>query len=132
MISLIQVSDFWPTWASSYLHDAAILHNKFQVLNRYSRWPPCSHLGFPIATILAIFDLHVILILPDISSHLFSLSVQEKKDKIYFKDCGHGGHLGFPIGMIFNIFIVQNTLILLSKFQVYWPFGSGEKAQNRF
>ena len=34
--------------------------------------------------------------------------------------------------MIFNILIVQNTLILLSKFQVYWLFGSGEEAQNRF
>ena len=27
--------------------------------NRFSRWPPCGHLGFTIGTILAIFDLQV-------------------------------------------------------------------------
>ena len=35
--------------------------------NRFSRWPPWRHggyLGFPIGTILAIFDLQVTLILP--------------------------------------------------------------------
>ena len=31
---------------------------------RFSRWPPWGHLGFPISTILAIFDLQVTLMLP--------------------------------------------------------------------
>ena len=32
--------------------------------NTFSRWPPCSHLGFLIRMLLAIFDLHVTLMLP--------------------------------------------------------------------
>ena len=32
--------------------------------NRFSRWHHGGHLGFPIGTILAIFDLQVILMLP--------------------------------------------------------------------
>ena len=36
-------------------------------------------------------------------------------------------HLGFPIWTILAIF-----LLLPTKFQVYWSFGSGEKAKNRF
>ena len=60
------------------------------------------------------------------------LSVQEKKRKIDFQDCGHGGHLGFPIGTILAIFDLQVTPMLPSKFGVNWPFGSGEEAKNRF
>ena len=60
------------------------------------------------------------------------LSVQEKKRKIDFQDGCHGGHLGFLIGMILAIFDLQVTLMLPSKFGVNWPFGSGEKAKNRF
>ena len=51
------------------------------------------HLGFPISTILAIFDLQS----PQCflaSLESIGLSVQEKKRKIDFQD---GGHLGFPI-----------------------------------
>ena len=55
--------------------------------------------------------------------------VQEKKGKIDFQD---GGHLGFPIRMILAIFHLQVTLVLPTKFQVIWPFGSGGEAQNRF
>ena len=54
------------------------------------------HLGFPIGTILAIFDLQCFLS----SLKSISLSVQEKKRKI---DFFHGGHLGFPIGTILAI-----------------------------
>ena len=32
--------------------------------NRFSRWPPCGYLGFPIRIIFAIFYLHVALIHP--------------------------------------------------------------------
>ena len=60
------------------------------------------------------------------------LSVQEKKRKIDFQDGCHGGHLGFPIGTILAIFDQQVTLMVLSKFGVNWPFGSGDEEKNRF
>ena len=64
--------------------------------------------------ILAIFDLQVT---PMLSSKFASyqvlestgLSVQEKKRKIDFQDCCHGGHLGFPIGTILAILDLQVT-----------------------
>ena len=37
--------------------------------------------------------------------------------------------LGFLIGMIFDLLV---ALLLCIKFQVNWPFGPGEEAQNRF
>ena len=53
-------------------------------------------------------------------------SVQEKKRKIDFQD---GGHLGLPILATFDL---QVYPMLPTKFQVNWPFGSGEEATNRF
>ena len=61
-----------------------------------------------------------------------SLSVQEKKLKIDFKDGGHGGNLGFMIGKILAIFDVQVNPMHPTKFQDNWPFGSGEEAKHRF
>ena len=99
------------------------------------------HLGFPIGTILAIFDLQdtpmLFLIYKTPRCFLASLestglSVQEKKRKIDFQDGGHGGHLGFPIGMILAIFDLQDTPMLPSKLVVNWPFGLGEEEKNRF
>ena len=61
------------------------------------------HCGFPIGTILAIFDLQVTLML----SSKFGVNwplIQEKKQKIDFQDGRHGGHLGFSIGTILAIF----------------------------
>ena len=59
--------------------------------------------------------------------------VQEKKRKLDFQDGSHGGHLAFLIGMIFlAIFDLQVTPMLPTKFQVNWPFTSGEEAKNRF
>ena len=52
------------------------------------------------------------------------ISVQEKKCKIDFLDSGHGCHFGF--------LSLQDTLMLSTKFQVNWPFGSGEEVKNRF
>ena len=43
-----------------------------------------------------------------------------------------GGHLGFQIGTILADFNLQVTLMLPTKFQVNWPFDSGEEAKNRF
>ena len=59
------------------------------------------------------------------------LLVEEKKRKIEFQDGGHGGHLGFPIRMNLAIFDLQVTPMLANKFQVNWPFCSGEEAKNR-
>ena len=72
---------------------------------------------------LAISDLPVAPILP--SFKLTDLSIQEKH-KIEFQD---GGYCGF---LIETIFYLQVALILPTKFQVNWPFGSGEEAQNDF
>ena len=59
------------------------------------------------------------------------LSIQEKF-KIDFQDGNCGGHLVFPIGTILAIFDLQVTSMTLTKFQVIWPFSSGEEAKNRF
>ena len=83
------------------------------------------------ARFLAIFDLQVS---PHrcflVSLESIGLSVQEKKQKIDFKDGRHGGHLGFPIGTILAIFDLQISLMLPSKFGANWPFGS-EEANKR-
>ena len=91
----------------------------------------CGHLGSPIGTILASFDLQVTPMLPSKFGGNW-LSVQEKKRKIDFQDGGHGSHLGFPIGTILAIFNLQVPPMLPSKFGVNWPPGSGEEAKNRF
>ena len=89
------------------------------------------HLGFPIGTILAIYDLQVILMLPSKFGVNWPFSSGEE-EKIDFQDGRHGGHLGFPIGKILATFDLQVTLMLPSKFGANWPFGSGEEAKNRF
>ena len=57
------------------------------------------------------------------------LSVQEEKWKIDFQDGRHGT---LPVGLILASFDLQITLMLPTKFQVNWPFGSGGEAKNRF
>ena len=59
-------------------------------------------------------------------------SIQVKKFKIDFQDGNCGGHLVFPIRTILAIFDQQVTSMILTKFQVSWPFGSGEEVKNRF
>ena len=49
-----------------------------------------------------------------------------------FQDGSHDGHLGFTLGTILATFDLQVTLMLPTKFQVNWPFGSGEEAKSRF
>ena len=56
------------------------------------------------------------------------ISFQEKKRKLYFQVGGHGGRQGLRIGMILTIFALQDTPMLPTKFQVSWPFGSGEES----
>ena len=60
------------------------------------------------------------------------LLVQEKKSKVDLQESSHGSHLGFPIETFLAIFNLQVTLMLPTKVQVSWPFGSGEEAKRRF
>ena len=55
-----------------------------------------------------------------------------KDDGHNFKDDGHSSHLGFLIRTILAIFELQVTPMLPTKFQVNWPFGSGEEAKIIF
>ena len=82
------------------------------------------HLGFPIGTILAIFDLQVTLMLPSKFGVNWPFSSGEEA-KNNFQDGGRGGHLGFRIGTILAIFDLQVTLMLPTKYQVNWPRGVG-------
>ena len=100
--------------------------------NKFSRWWPWRLLGFLIGTILAIFDLQVILMLPSKFGVNWPFGSGEEAKKKKFQDGGLDGHLGFPIGTILATFDLQVTLMLPSKFGVNWPFGSGEEAKNRF
>ena len=83
-----------------------------------------SHLGFPIGTILAIFDLQVTPMLPSKFGVNWSFGSGDMR-KIDFQDGGHGGHLGFPIGTILAIFNLQVTPMLPTKYRVNWPRGVG-------
>ena len=89
------------------------------------------HLGIPIGTILLFFIYKLPrCFLPSFES--IGLPVQKKKRKRDFEDGHYGGNLGFPIGMIWAIFDLQVNLMIPTKFQVNWPFGSGEKAKIDF
>ena len=89
------------------------------------------HLGFPIRTILALFDVQVTLKLPTQIWVSWSFySGEEVKNR--FSRLPHGRHLGFPIGTILAISDLQVTPMFLTKFRVNWPFGSGEEVKNRF
>ena len=70
--------------------------------NRFSRWPPwrLGHLGFLIRKNLAIFIYKSPQCFPP-NFKSIGLLVQEKKQKIDFRD---GGHLGFQIGIILAFF----------------------------
>ena len=68
---------------------------------------------------------------PDASYQVSSLSVQVKR-KTDFQDGDKGNHLGFLTEPILAIFDLLVTLMLLTKFQVGWPFGSGKQAKTRF
>ena len=110
------------------------------------------HLGFPFGTNLAMFNLQTVkkdcplpppppltptqcrhksprCFLPSIESVGLSVQKMQKKKKIDFLD---GHHIGFPIGTTLATSDLQVTLMLPTKFQVNWPFGSGEEAKNRF
>ena len=49
-----------------------------------------------------------------------------------FEQTLNGSQLGFTISTILAIFDLRVTPMLPTKFQVNWPFSSGEEAKNRF
>ena len=87
------------------------------------------HLGFPIRTTLVIFELQVTPMIPT-SFKSIGLLVQEKKRKLDFQD-GHHRTSWISNQKDFSFFDLQVTLMLPSKFQVNWPFGSGEEVNKR-
>ena len=100
--------------------------------NRFSRWAPWRPAWISDRNDFSYFLINMSprCFLPNFKS--IGLLVQEKKRKIYLQDGCHGGHLGFTIGTILAIFDLQVPLMLSTKFQVNWPFGSGKEAENRF
>ena len=111
-----------------------MLPNKFQVNEPLgsgeemkNRFQDGGHLGFPIETILAIFysTSHPRSFLRSFKS--VGLLIQEKKRKLDFQDGRHDHHLGFQIGTIVAIVNQQVTPKRPTKFQLNWPFGSGEQ-----
>ena len=85
------------------------------------------HLGFPIGTVLATFDLQVTPMLPTkfgVNWHFGS--GEEAKNRFSRQPPWYGGHLGFLIGTILAIFDLQVTPKLLSKF----GFLVGEKKRK--
>ena len=79
-----------------------------------------NHLGFPIGTILAIFDLQVTPALPT-KFGVNCLLIEEKKRKIDFQDGGR--YLGFPIGTIkiLAVFDLQVTRCFLPSIESIGP-----------
>ena len=88
------------------------------------------HLGFPIRTILAIFDLQVTLTLP--IKFRGNWPVGSEEAQIEFQDGYHGSNLGYPIKTILAFSDLQVVLKLPTMFRVNWLFSSGEEAKNRF
>ena len=90
------------------------------------------HLGLPIGTIFAIFDLEAILLVQCKFLNSNYPTFLEKKSKIGFQDGGYGGHFGFQIGKSFAIFHIHVDLLLHRKFQFKSPCGLREDVQSMF
>ena len=89
------------------------------------------HLGFPIGTILAIFDLQVTQMLPSKFGVNWPFrSGEEAKNR--FSRWRPWQPSWILAGTILAIFDLQVTPMLPSKFGVNWPLGSGEDAKNTF
>ena len=72
---------------------------------------------------------------PDASYHVSSPLIfrfRKGSEKLDFQDGRHSGHLRFLIETILATFALQVIPMLLSKFWVKWPLGSGEEAKNKF
>ena len=136
--------------SSKYWHTLTILHQTIHVKCRHftkekrknkqeAHGPRVTHLS-DIATT----DMQMLCnIFPTLSSQLMKRSSFEQflilKKNIYgmpvngawsFEQTLNGRQLGFTIGTILAIFDLRVTPMLPIKFQVNWPFGSGEEANN--
>ena len=126
-----------------------MLPTKFQVKgcfgseeakNSFSRWPPQQPSWISNQNSFSYFcsTSH-----PDASYQVSSqldfqfrrrsqIQIFKKAAIIVFQDGHHSNHLGFPIRTILAIYDLQVTRMVPTKFQVNWPFSSGEEAKNRF
>ena len=140
-----------------YLQVILMLFNKFRVnwamgsaeeaKNRFSRWTPWQPSCISSQNHFSFFGStrH-----PDASYQVsdqlaFSFSRRSEKQIFNFK---HGSHLRFSTHnnssyllsfwfrrsekQILAFFDLQVTMMLPTKFQVYWPFDSGEEAKNKY
>ena len=91
------------------------------------------HLGFPILTILAIFDLQVTWMLPTKIRVNWPFSLgKEAKNRFSRWLSWWPSRIPDQIVILFFYLHVQVSLMLPTKFWVNWPFGSGEEVKNRF
>ena len=127
----------WPPWRPSWISDrkkfsyfisTSLPDASYQVSssgeeakNRFSRRPPWQPYWISDQKNFTFFFFFFFLIykssrgfVPSFKSN--SLSVQEKKRKIDFQDCGH---LGFPIGSILGLFNLQVTMVFLPNFESF-------------
>ena len=91
-----------------------------------------SHPGFLIGTILAIFDLQVLLMLSTKFQVDWPIGLEEANREEAKNRC-----LIWPPSWIsdrndFSYFYLQVIAMLPTMFQVNWPFGSGEEVKDRF
>ena len=95
--------------------------------NRFPKWPTWR----PSWTFDLIDFCYMYFLSTSHSDAFYQVSSHLAKSKKKFQDSGHGGHLGFPIRMILAIFDLHVTVMLSTKFQLNWPFGSEEEEKNR-
>ena len=110
-----------------------MLPTKFQVnwpFGANNRFQNGDHLGFPIGTILTIFNLQVSLMLST-KFQVNCLSSSGEERNIDFQEAKYRLSI-FPKGMILTIFDLQVTVMFPAKFQDSRTFGLGEEAKNRF
>ena len=89
------------------------------------------HLGFPIGTILANYDLQVTPMLPTNFRVNWHLGLGEKaKNRFSRWPPWRPVWIYKLFYTILAIFDLQVTLMLPTKFRVNWPFGSGEHYGN--
>ena len=90
------------------------------------------HLGFPIVTILAIFDLEVTTMLPTKFRVNWPFRSGEEAKNRFFKMATMAAILDLRSAGFVATFDLQVTPMLPTNFRVNWPFSSGEEAKNRY
>ena len=112
--------------AKWFLKNHDFIHVNSSVAGKYNKHKQDgSHLEFSIRTILAIVDLQVTL------SQL-PFRFRRKSSKQIFKMAAMAAIWDFLSQRFELFFYLQVTPMLLTKFQVKWPFSSEEEGKNRF